>query len=52
MAPEHNFINEFKENITNIDEVNEYKKKTSYRSELDRISNQKEKKGKVILAPF
>ena len=48
MAPEHKFINEHKENILNYDEIVEYKKQTSYRSELDRKSNQKEKTGNII----
>ena len=48
MAPEHNFINEFKDKIINIDEINEYKKKTSYRSELDRMADQKEKTGCLV----
>lgn len=48
MAPEHSFINEHKDKILNIAEVNEYKKKTSYRSELDRMADQKEKTGCII----
>ena len=48
MAPEHNFINEFKNKIMNMDEINEYKKKTSYRSELDRMADQKEKTGCLV----
>jgi len=45
MAPEHEFINKYKDKITNYDEVSEYQKKTSYRSEFDRISDQKDKTG-------
>ena len=48
MAPEHNFINEHKDKIKNMEEVNEYKKKTSYRSELDRMADQKEKTGCLV----
>lgn len=45
MAPEHHMIEELKEYITNYDEVKEYQKQTAYRSELDRIADQKEKTG-------
>ena len=45
MAPEHSLIKELKENIKNYKEVEEYQKQTAYRSELDRISDQKEKTG-------
>ena len=45
MAPEHNMIDKLKDHITNFNEVVEYRKQTSFRSELDRISNQKEKTG-------
>lgn len=48
MAPEHNFILEHKNKILNYDEVYEYKKKTSYRSELDRKADQKEKTGCLV----
>ena len=48
MAPEHNFIEEHKNKILNYDEVYEYKKKTSYRSELDRKADQKEKTGCLV----
>ena len=48
MAPEHKFIEKHKEIIKNYDEVCRYQKETSYRSELDRISNQKEKTGCVV----
>jgi leucyl-tRNA synthetase len=45
MAPEHHLIEKLKDKITNYNEVKEYQKKTTYRSELDRISDQKEKTG-------
>ena len=48
MAPEHKFIEKHKEKIKNYDEVCKYQKETSYRSELDRISNQKEKTGCIV----
>lgn len=48
MALEHNFIEKHKNKILNYDEVYEYKKKTSYRSELDRKANQKEKTGCLV----
>ncbi len=48
MAPEHKLIDELKNSINNYDKVKEYQKETTYRSELDRISNQKEKTGCVI----
>ncbi len=45
MAPEHHLIDELSNSITNMDEVKKYQKETAYRSELDRISDQKEKTG-------
>ena len=48
MAPEHKFINENQKYILNMDEINDYKKKTSYRSELDRMADQKEKTGCLV----
>ncbi len=48
MAPEHSFIKKCKDKIFNYDEVLEYKKKTSYRSELDRMADQKTKTGCII----
>ena len=48
MAPEHELIEKLKNNILNYDEVMEYKKQTSYRSELDRMANQKDKTGCII----
>ena len=45
MAPEHKLITKLKKYITNYDEVKKYQNKTSYRTELDRISDQKEKTG-------
>lgn len=48
MAPEHKLIDKLKDSITNYAEVKEYQKQTTYRSELDRISDQKEKTGCVL----
>ena len=48
MAPEHKFINENQKYILNMDEIKDYKKKTSYRSELDRMADQKEKTGCLV----
>ena len=48
MAPEHKLLDELKNNITNYKEVADYKIKTSYRSEFDRISDQKEKTGCLV----
>ena len=45
MAPEHSLIDKLKDYIKNYDEVNAYQKETTYRSELDRISDQKDKTG-------
>ena len=48
MAPEHKLIDELKDYISNYDDVIEYKKQTMYRSEFDRISDQKEKTGCIV----
>lgn len=48
MAPEHKSIEELKKYITNYEDVIDYKTKTSYRSEFDRISDQKEKTGCIV----
>ena len=48
MAPEHKLIDELKDSINNYEEVKEYQKQTTYRSELDRMSDQKEKTGCVL----
>ena len=45
MAPEHKLIDELKNSINNYEEVKEYQRQTTYRSEFDRISDQKEKTG-------
>ena len=43
VAPEHDLLEKNKQLIKNKEEVQDYKKKTSYRSTLDRIANQKDK---------
>ena len=48
MSPEHKFIEKNKNLIKNYDEVMEYKHQTSFRSELDRMANQKEKTGCIL----
>ena len=48
MAPEHEKIEQYKNIIKNYDEVCEYQKQTSYRSEFERISDQKEKTGYIL----
>lgn len=48
MAPEHKLIDELKDSIDNYEEVKEYQKQTTYRSELNRISDQKEKTGCIV----
>ena len=48
MSPEHKFIEKNKNPIKNYDEVMEYKHQTSFRSELDRMANQKEKTGCIL----
>ena len=48
MSPEHKFIEKNKNLIKNYDEVMEYKYQTSFRSELDRMANQKEKTGCIL----
>ena len=48
MAPEHKLIDELKDFISNYDDVIEYKKQTMYRSEFDRISDQKQKTGCIV----
>ena len=45
MAPEHEMIDKLKDYIKNYDDVKAYQKETTYRSELDRISDQKDKTG-------
>ena len=45
MAPEHELIDKLSDKIKNMDEVRAYQKETTYRSELDRISDQKDKTG-------
>ncbi len=48
MAPEHKFIDEYKDYIKNYDEVLSYQHDTKFRSEFERISDQKEKTGCIL----
>lgn len=48
VAPEHPIINTLKEKITNIEEVEEYKKKASLKSDFERSELNKEKIGVEI----
>lgn len=45
MAPEHELISKVQDKINNYEEVKKYQEATKYRSELDRMSNQKDKTG-------
>lgn len=45
MAPEHELISKLQDKIKNYEDVKKYQEETKYRSELDRISNIKEKTG-------
>ena len=45
MAPEHELISKLQDKINNYEEVKKYQEATKYRSELDRMSNQKDKTG-------
>ena len=45
IAPEHDLIDEIKDKIKNLKEVNEYRRKTALRSALDRMTNQAKKTG-------
>ncbi|MDE7415288.1 MAG: leucine--tRNA ligase [Lachnospiraceae bacterium] len=45
LAPENKLINKIQNLIQNLDEIEDYKKQTSLRTELDRIANQKDKTG-------
>ena len=48
LAPENKLLEKVKMNIKNYDEVLEYQKQTSYRSNFDRISKQKDKTACVL----
>lgn len=45
LAPEHEFVEKYKDKIKNYDEVAAYKKEVALRSEFDRLSDQKNKTG-------
>lgn len=48
LAPEHPFIDKYKDIIENADEVADYRAQSAYRSEFDRISNVKNKSGCIV----
>ena len=45
IAPEHELIKKYESRITNIDEINDYKKKASLKSDFERAELNKEKTG-------
>ena len=45
LAPENHLLDTFKGSITNMAEIEEYRRKTALRSEFDRLSDSKEKTG-------
>ena len=48
VAPEHEFINKLKDRITNLEEVEEYKRLASLKSDFERSELNKEKSGVEI----
>ncbi len=48
VAPEHKLIEKYKDRITNLDEVEEYKRKASLKSDFERSELNKEKTGVEI----
>lgn len=48
VAPEHSLIEKYKDKITNLDEVEEYKKKAALKSDFERAELNKEKTGVEI----
>ncbi len=48
IAPEHKLIEKYKDKIENLDEVNEYKRKASLKSDFERSELNKEKTGVEI----
>lgn len=48
VAPEHSLIEKYKDRITNLDEVEEYKKKAALKSDFERAELNKEKTGVEI----
>ncbi len=48
VAPEHNIIDKLKNNIQNVDEIEEYRLKASKKSEFERVELSKEKTGVEI----
>ncbi len=52
LAPENQLVNQLKDKIQNLSEVEAYQQKTSLRSEFDRLSDQKEKSGCILQGVF
>ena len=48
LAPENELLDSIKDKITNFDKIQEYREKTALKSELDRISNVKNKSGEIV----
>ena len=48
VAPEHNLIEKYKDRITNLEEVEEYKRKAALKSDFERAELNKEKTGVEI----
>ena len=48
VAPEHSLIEKYKDRITNLDEVEEYKRKSALKSDFERAELNKEKTGVEI----
>ena len=48
VAPEHSLIEEFKDQITNLDEINDYKAQAARKSDFERAELNKEKTGVEI----
>lgn len=48
LAPEHPIIDKYKDNISNIDEINNYRNLTNKKTEFERININKEKTGVKI----
>ena len=48
VAPEHEFINKFKDKITNLEEIEEYKRLAALKSDFERSELNKEKTGVEI----
>jgi leucyl-tRNA synthetase len=52
LAPESNLINELSDKVSNLDEVKEYIKTATEKTEIDRTKNEKEKTGVKLYGVF